>query len=355
MKIRTYLDTAGTGLVSEKALKATEKYHHLLTTNTSQSFWDFLTNDLPEIRQNMAKFIGVDSSRMAFIPNFSYGFSMFLTSVKPHKKRVLFFENDYPSLMMPFQQQGFTISKMKLHDEEFEMNYNAIEEKIKQEKIEILAVSHVQYLTGFTLDISALAAICKRHNVLFLVDGTQSLGALPIAFDDSGIDVFMASNYKWMNGGFGSAVACFADGVLERYPPNIAGYGSHHLINNKMVFKADAKSYEPGHFNYGPYLSLGVAVKEKQNVGVENIAAHNKKLTEHFLMGFAETGQKLVGPTTLNNRSSLLVIKANDDLHNKLLANGIKTTYRNNTIRIAFHFTNSIQEVDGLLEVLKIN
>ena len=347
-----YLDTAATGILSQDAIEAGKQFDDLLNSEPSVAFYTFLERIYPTLQSNLAQFIGVDEDRMSLVPNFSYAFSMLLASLKPHMSKVLVFSTDYPSLVLPLQLQGFDLHKLPAHNG-FSWSLEVIENAITEHDIEILAISHVQYNTGFKADLKAISKICEAHGVLLLVDATQSLGALDFHFDGSGIDVFIASNYKWMNAGFGSAVMCFKNGFLERFNPAIAGYGSLVAEGGQMVYKPSASSYFPGHMSLNSLLTLNQAVKEKLGLDMNQVDRNNLQMAERFTRAMVDLPFELIGPYSMENRSAIVVIKSDQALHEHLLSHGIRTTFRNNTTRISFHYTNTSEDLCRLVDALQ--
>lgn len=348
----TYLDTAAAGIVSERSLQASRKYDQLLRTAPSSAFFSFLEKDYRRIKKSVAEFCGVDTHHLAFIPNFSYGLFAILPSLRAKHKRVLLLANDYPSLTLPFELHDFEVQWAKSYDG-FNWLPENIEQAIKKDRIEILAISHVQYLTGALLDLSTIAEICKRNGVFLIVDATQSIGAMPIHFDHLGIDVLITSNYKWMNGGFGSGLMCFRSGYFEEYPPKIGGFGSLKNMEGEWKYVPSSASFQPGHFNFSSLLVLEQALKEKNEIGLNKIEAHNHELALKFVVGIIESNQHIIGPTTMTGRSSIVCIEASKKLHRAFEQSMIRCTYRNNSIRFAFHFSNSNEDVVKGLQVLK--
>jgi cysteine desulfurase/selenocysteine lyase len=349
-----YLDTAAAGIVSKHVLQTSHIYDETLHTAPSSAFFTFLEDDYPRIKKNVADFCGVDSHHLAFIPNFSYGLTTLLPSLQKKHSRVLLFEDDYPSLTLPFQLHEFDVYWLPSHDG-YSWDLNELEDALAKHKIEILAISHVQYLTGAKLEITAIAEICKRLNVLLVVDATQSLGAIPLHFDRSGIDVLITSNYKWMNGGFGSGLMCFRTGFFEDYPPTIGGFGSYKNVEDGWKYVPSSASYQPGHFNFGLLLLLEQAIKEKTEMGMETLEAHNMKLATRFVDGVLGSEHKLIGPKNMDGRSSIICIEAPKDLHQQFENARIRCTYRNNSIRFAFHFTNTQEDLAAALGIFKKN
>lgn len=63
---------------------------------------------------------------------------------------------------------------------------------------------------------------------------------------------------------------------------------------------------------------------------------------------------QLLGNYSTKNRSSIIVVKEENKLHNYLLQNNIITTHRNSLIRISIHFDNNDKVVDTIIKAIKM-
>ena len=67
----------------------------------------------------------------------------------------------------------------------------------------VVAVSLVQFSTGFRVDIDALGQDCRARGILLVVDGMQGIGWMDIHLEPSPIDAMALQSYKWLLGPFG--------------------------------------------------------------------------------------------------------------------------------------------------------
>ena len=345
-----YLNTAGCGLISEVSLKAGAELYNAFTTNSStrSEIW----RDVESIifRKEVADFLEIEEDRLGFIPNFSYAMNMLVQSLRGDE-HILVYKNDYPSIIEPFVQNGFRVHKIEAEDE-FTIALERIEQCLAHQNIDILAIGHVQWQTGFMINLTALSSLCKKYNTLLIVDATQSLGAVPIAMQDSGIDVLIASNYKWMNSGFGNGIIYFDPSFLEKYPPVVIGAAC-------LEFAGKARSYEPGGLNMYGLTLLQEAIKEKKKLGAKELYAHNMRLTKTLLDGLATHRGKIeiFGDYSINHRSSIVVVKDQTNLKGSLgkwlEQAGIIVTNRGGTLRISMHFYNTAEEVGYMLSTIE--
>lgn len=80
----------------------------------------------------------------------------------------------------------------------------------------LVAISHVLWTTGETLDVAAIAHAAHAAGALVLVDGAQSVGAIPVDPDALGADLYTVSGQKWLCGPSGTGALWIRPSALER-------------------------------------------------------------------------------------------------------------------------------------------
>lgn len=347
----TYLNTAACGLVPATFTKAANEMYAAFETNSSarSEYWKF--NEEARIRETIAAFLNVPAKNIAMIPNFSWAWNGIVQSLKG-TERVLLYKHDFPSVLEPFRLNKFDITWVDAPDG-FHMDVDTVKDCIINNKVDIVALSHVQWTSGYKLDLKEIGALCKKHGVLFFVDATQSIGSNVIDLSEIHTDVFAASNYKWMNGGFGTAEMYVADSFLERYPPVVAGFNSYVFTDKGRVFNRDVKCYEPGHPNMYGLTILEAAIRHKMEMGVANIEAHNSKLCQLFLDNIKGLPLSLIGDYTTTHRSSIVILKDENGLGDWIKQHGIVVTQRNGLVRLSMHYYNTETDVMTLVSCLK--
>lgn len=338
----TYLNTAAMGLVSSESIAAAQKFQKGTLTNAVGSFFHWMEEELPNLRVKVAELIHADPTQIAFTPNFSYSIQAVAENLRNKVKKVLLYKDDYPSLNKPFELGDFEVHHVGNNDG-FSISIDEIRTIAIREKIEVIAMSHVQYLTGFTIDIETLGDFCKEEGIVFIIDTTQSLSAVELNFNLLPIDVMISSSYKWLNGGPGSAVLAIKDEFLRKFSP-----GQGDLKQQPSI-----KSYEPGHLNSLGLLQLEKSVEQRLIVGVTNVEEHNRVLIKRLATGLEGTTYKVNGGNGAEELSTILCFVAGQEVHDELTQNNISVTWRNGLIRVSPHFYNTEEDIDRLLMVLK--
>lgn len=342
----TYLNTASSGLMSEKVLDFRHN-HDLDYLIQGSLFRDKHLNFINQVRNSVADFFKCKPQRVALVYNFSLGFNILLEGFKPQTKFLLL-NDDYPSINWAVKSRGFETNYADI-SENLEQN---ILEAIEKYKPNVLALSLVQYINGLRIDFEFLKKL-KAHfpNLLIVADGTQYCGTEDFNFIDSGIDILGASAYKWLNAGYGNGFFLFKDDVLERVNPNTIGYNSiqgDHKSESSFIGR-----FEPGHQDTLLLGSLKTAIEQIKTLGLSNVEGNIKHIQDKAFTAFAERGllEKII--VNRNTRSPIFNITATDKDFQILRAKGIICSQRGSGIRVSFHYFNTEDDLNALLQVIK--
>ncbi|MEM9671237.1 MAG: aminotransferase class V-fold PLP-dependent enzyme [Bacteroidota bacterium] len=347
----TYLNTAACGLLSTKTQRviqqATQQYAQQGSVGRDAWF-----DELSAIRQAGAEFIGVSASEVALINNFTSGIYQ-IAQLLQHHRRVLVVADDYPSLLLPWHLLGFEVFTVAaLADGRIPLE--AIEDNIRRHNIEVLAVSHVQYSSGFRLPLAALSAIRKEHDIKLVVDATQSLGVIPINLRETPVDVLIGSGYKWLTAGLGNGLLYICQSLHAELSPKVLGFGTvgskvSFQEVNRMPFTPD--TLEAGHCNFFSLFALKQALSEIREIGIEAIFEKVIQL-RHQLQESLPDKIKLISDYEDENSSSIVVVDAPAEAEGQLKAQNIITSTRPRGLRISPHFYNSEQDIQQLYSAL---
>lgn len=349
--MQTYLNTAAFGLLEDQTIAAANNFWAELAVQASTRSEYYRFTDEPRIRKTVAGFLGAKPADIALVPNFSWAMNAVVQSLKG-TERVMLYKQDFPSLLEPFRLNNFNIRWIDAEDG-FTLPLDEIRNSITEREIDILAISHVQFNSGYKLDIKELGSLCKANGVTFIVDSTQSQGAMPIDVSSLDVDVLVGSNYKWMNAGGGTGIMYVSPDFIAKYPPVVAGFNSYTFTEAGMSYTPSAKSYEPGHPNMAGFLVLEAAINHKLKTGLDKIAQHNEMLTALLLAQLKDIPVQLIGPYTMENRTSFILLKDADGLSGWLKENNIVTTNRNGIVRISMHYYNTEDDIKTLVSCLK--
>ena len=343
-----YANTAAYGLLSEELLEWRQNHDLDYLIGGSAMKIDSL-GLISGTRVMVGEFFNCKKDLVALVPNFSLGLNMLLEGLDS-KEHILLLENDYPSVNWPFESRGFQISYAKI-DEKLEEN---IIEKVKTSSISVLALSLVQWINGIRVNLDFLNTLKKEFpQLLIIADGTQFCGAFDIDFQNSGIDVLGASGYKWLLAGTGNGFMLFKDLAKSRFRIKTIGFNSANAVltaKNKIPFN---RHFEPGHLDSLSFGSLKHALENLNDIGMKEITAHNENLSAWAIKGFSELGLLNNDVLHRHQHSTIFNIVGNDLLFNHLMEANVVCSRRGNGIRISFHYYNTLEDIDSILEIIR--
>ena len=330
----TYLNTAYVGLMSSELASFRRDNETFYVSNGGDHYKIKAYEELAEIHQKMSSFFGLSSERCFGVSNFSSGIRETI-SFLPKGLKVLLIEEDYPSLSNAFIEQNFSCTSIPMQPE-IEVE---IEKQLEKEKVDILAVSIVQYTSGLLIDQDFLKKLKLNYPDLLIVgDGTQFLGAHEFHFDNSPFDIVAASGYKWILAGFGNGVVMISTSFLERAT---------------LDATAMRERFFQGHFNILGMASLGFAIDQLRNNNFQELI---KKKTELGLKAKKQLTDEGFLPTWVAarpNHSTIFSINGGEELHDFLQSKNIRVVLRGSGVRVSFHWYNTDQDLFNLVTALK--
>ena len=222
----------------------------------------------------------------------------------------------------------------------------------------MLAISFVQYLSGFRADLNAIGDICKRHQCFFFVDAIQGLGAFPLDVEAAHIDALAADGHKWLLGPEGCGILYVRKSRQDSIFPeefgwtNVAGYNDY--ASRDMALRQDAGRYECGTLNTIGCFGLRASMELLLEAGIERIAPAVQDAGRSAGVGALNKGYQLLGDRTPENGAGIIAIqkpgldsrKVVHDLKQK----GILAAPRQGWVRLSPHFYISPEEIDRVIE-----
>ena len=145
-----------------------------------------------------------------------------------------------------------------------------------------IVCTHASNLTGNIIDLVRVGAIAKAHNILLIVDASQTAGAVPIDMEAMNIDILCFTGHKGLMAPQGTGGLCIREGV-EVEPFKVGGSGVHSY--DKEQPRTYPTRLEAGTLNAHGIAGLGAAVDYLNEVGIDTIRAHETALMKRFYEG----------------------------------------------------------------------
>ncbi|PWU79590.1 MAG: hypothetical protein DLM72_16520 [Candidatus Nitrosopolaris wilkensis] len=336
--------------------------------NHGQTLWDEWETKMEQTRDLYAKFIGADSrEEIAFTHSTSEGMNI-IAHMLSDKGIVISNELEFPSSNLPWlNKDKDNIKFVKARDD----NKIIIEDIAKMvdhnSKTKTLVTSHVQYSTGFRQDLKELGKLTKEKGLYFVVNPTQSLGALYFNVKDFGIDFMAANGHKWMLSSFGIGAIYmkrkYLRDVENLKPPFFSQFGQkkrENFDNNMNVNMSNtATRFELGTPHFPNIVALNAALRYISNIGIKHIEKRILSITEYLIDNLQSMKLQILSPIEERKyRSGIVLFKITkkkpvgvvQELEKK---NKIIVSARGKGIRVSTHFYNNEEDIDKLIVGLK--
>ena len=304
-------------------------------------------------RATAAALVGADSDEIAFIRNTSDGVSLVASGLRLGKgDEVIINDLEFPSNVYPWlnlESKGVVVHIVK--SEQGRVTPELIAAKIS-ERTKVIAISTVQYKTGYRADLAAIGALAKDAGALFFVDAIQSLGLIPIDVKKYGIDFLSCGGHKWLCGPEGIGIFFIDKKNIEKLELMRVGW---HTVENAIDFgnidftiKKNAERFEEGTANLAGIFGLKASLDTIMARGVERNFAHVLGLNKLLAKGLKSRGAIIDSPVEHEEELSGITIfttgsKEKDaTLAKKLDEERILVIDRGAGIRVSPHFFNSL-------------
>ncbi len=348
---QTYLNTASCGLVSEATATAAQQFYQELLTQggTARNGW---YAQIPLLRQEVANWLGAETNEIALLPNFSVACN-YVARALVGCSRVLLLDSDYSSLTLPWLLPDYQVHYLSAAPNGA-IDLDILEEEVKKYRIEVLAISHVQYASGYCIDLETLGRCCRDWGVSLVVDATQSLGVVPIDLRTAPVDVLIGSGYKWMTAGFGNALLFVRRALHDRLVVPAVGNNSFDdspAVHSRVDLHFSARLLEVGHYDFASLLALRQAVRELQSLGQAVVHQRVQALVA-YLYEQLPASVEVISDYAVGRRSGITVLRGGAELERALLKQKIITSARPMGLRISLHFYNNEADIDHLCQGL---
>lgn len=169
-------------------------------------------------------------------------------------------------------------------------------ERLFTQRTRLVSVAHVSNVLGTINPVDRIIAIAHQHGVPVLVDGAQSTPHMKIYVRQMDCDFFAFSGHK-MYGPTGIGVLYGKEEWLDRLPPYQGGGEMIESVSfGKTTFERPPLKFEAGTPDYIASHGLAVAIDYIERIGLDNIAAHERALTEYCMGQLANIdGMRLIG------------------------------------------------------------
>ena len=329
----------------------------------SKDFFD----DREILKQRFAQLIKApDPQSIAIIPSVSYGVAIVAKNI-PFEKgdEIVILGEQFPSNYYAWKQlekdKGIIIKAIKAPeiDKGRGAKWNQAVLEAISPKTKMVSMPIVHWTDGTRFDMKAIRKRTSEVEAFLVIDGTQSIGAMPFSISEIQPDALICAGYKWLMGSYGLGLAYFGERFYKGSPLEnnwISHEGSEdfsNLVNYNEKFKPKSARYDMGessNFVFTPMLSEAIrqliiwtptAIQEYCKTITENVLPVLEK-NGFFIEDAAFRGHHLFG-IYLPNNASMQVLKE------KISEKNIFVSYRGNAIRISPNVYNTKEDIEKLI------
>ena len=232
------------------------------------------------------------------------------------------------------------------------------------ERTKLVSIAHVSNVLGTVNPVKEITRIAHEHGVPVLVDGAQSTPHFRVDVQDIDCDFFVFSGHK-MYGPTGIGVLYGKESWLDRLPPYQGGGEMIESVTfEKTVFEKLPFKFEAGTPDYVATHGLAKAIEYIESIGLDNISAHERELTDYCMQKLSEIdGMRLFG--TSSHKDAVVSFLVRDIHHLDMgtlldrLGIAVRTGHHcaqplmdrlgiQGTVRASFALYNTKEEIDIL-------
>ena len=378
-----YLDSGATSQRPLPVWKAEEEF--VLHTNApvhrgSYRLAEEADDGYESARQAIAAFVGADRDEIAFTKNATEALNEVAYVLSDERAgdlyvgegdTVVITELEHHANLVPWQElcarTGATLKWYSM-TEDGRIDLDSLE---LDESVKVVAFTHQSNVTGAVADVDELVRRARAVDAMVVLDACQSVPHMAVDFHALDVDFAAFSGHK-MCGPSGVGVLYGKEELLKKLPPFLTGGSMIEIVKmEETTFAEPPTRFEAGTQMTSQVVGLGAAVKFLEEVGMDNIHVHEKKLTERALRQLKEIpGLRIIGPETTENRGGAISFTVDGvhphDLGQVLDDHGVsirvghhcawplhRACGAQSTARASFYLYNTEEEVDKLVDAIK--
>ncbi|HYJ78452.1 MAG TPA: aminotransferase class V-fold PLP-dependent enzyme [Longimicrobiaceae bacterium] len=359
LQTRTYLNSCSLGALSRRSMGYLGEYQALWNTLGASAWYELWMGRVDQLRQAVATMWHAREAEIGLAPSVSGALTAIASAVDySRRNRVVVSELDFPTLVYQWLARPEVEVVRVPSDDGIGVPAERWVEYV-DERTALVATSHVFYGTGYVQDLPPIAKAAHDAGALFLVDGYQAVGQLPVDPRTSGADVYVGGPLKWLLGGPGLAFLWVKEERIESLRPTVASWFG---ARDQFSFRVDELEFrdDAGRFALGTpavptvYTALG-GLEIFAEAGEAAIYARIAALTEQLVGLLRSAGFELKTAADPARRSGIVMAKHADApaAVRRLAERGIIVDHRAGYVRISPHFYNTPEENETLVAALR--
>lgn len=315
-----------------------------------------------EVRSRLAAYVGADPQEIAITRNTTEANNIIVNGLDLGAgDEVLVWGENHQSNLMAWEVRarrlGFGVKQVETPAGT--LSADVLRERflgMLTPRTRVLAVSHVSNLSGIGLPIKSLCQECRDRNILTLVDGAQTLGALSLDLHDMGCDFFTASLHKWPMGPKETGLLFVRRGSADNVWPSMVGVGYDDAEGE------GARKFETyGQRDDSAVAAIVPAMDLLDSIGKARVEARLRTIVARLRRGIeAIPGVSILTPSDPAINAGILIFS----LRGITGSDAFEALYRDHNIgsaraglidgvRLSPHIYNTLADADRVLDALR--
>ncbi len=356
-----YLNHASVAALPQPVVAAMTRYLDERGRLGSEALLDW-DADIERVRKLAACFIGAHRDEIVFTSSISHGLNIVAAGLDWRAgENLICAETEFVANVYPWtnlRRRGVEVRFAPARENRILVEDVA---SLMDHRTRLVAISFVEFASGYRNDLDALAELCHERNILLCVDGIQGLGALQFSVMETPVDFLAAHAAKWMLGPIGAAFLYVRRDLLPKLEPVMTGWRSvvhrDDYFCYDSPFREGGERFEAGSLNAIGLVGMEAAMTLLLSVGLPNIETRIRALNDYLVAGLQASGCTITTPIARQDKRSGIVCFrhprwAPAALAQRLQAAGVLISVRGDAIRVSPHFYNSEDDLDRLLDAL---
>lgn len=320
--------------------------------------------DVERLRSLFAQIIGASAEGVAIVPATSYGLAVAARNLRLHTgRRVLVLAEEYPSGIYTWRAAArrsgaeiLTVSR------EAGQTWTDAVLAALDESVAIVSLPNVHWTDGALVDLDTIAARCRELGARLAIDGSQSVGAMPIDVSELRPDFLVTAGYKWLLGPFSVGFMYVAEEhrqgepLEENWAQREGSEDFARLVEYRDEYQPGARRFDVGQRTKFELTPMAIAALEQVlDWQVPRIAATLARTTSEIARRLADLGLDATpaerrGPHMLGVR---LPEPARSVALSSLAALNCFAALRGETLRISPHLHTTPEDIERLQDGLR--
>ena len=329
--------------------------------------------EIYDTRENIAKLFNIDNPmNIVFTNNATDSLNLAIKGVVNKGDHIITTSMEHNSVIRPIkalEKVGVENTIVQCDEQGF-LNIDDLEKSIKP-NTKLIVTTHASNVCGTLIDIKSISEIANKHNILYLIDASQTVGVYDIDLKDIKADMLAAPGHKGLLGPQGTGILYIREGLnIDILKEGGTGSRSEDLFQPDLL----PDKYESGTHNTPGIVGLNEGVKFIFKEGIDKIKEHEEELCKYMLERLEEVPNiKIYGPKDANKRASVISINIGNmdsgeitflldseydiatrsGIHCAPLAHKTLGTLEQGAVRFSIGYFNTKEEIDKAVAALK--